>query len=139
MPPESARLPSIGESRLGHSYTMCLQQVWALPSLRASPVSTHPCRLLVQRLEFFHQLDRLPPLGMSVVHDRLLIVPNPRGYTPHSLSFIQFHTTPRPSPHDAMPELRPLVGGAQGTGDEAGNVSLDLCFPSPSFLSCKRS
>lgn len=90
-------------------------QVWSLPS-RTGGGGTEACRLLVQHLEFHGQLDRLPPLAMAASCGRLLLLPNPPGYTPASLSFLLFHTVPRPSPHDAVPELlaRPAKAFADG-------------------------
>ncbi len=91
-------------------------EVWALPPPPSTTTSSStspstgdeplsPCRLLLQRLEFRQQLDRLPPLGMAVAGDALVLLANPPGHAPASLPEMLFHTVPRPSPEQRIPEL----------------------------------
>lgn len=73
-------------------------QVWSLPFWcpNSSNEAPLPGRLMVQRLEFSQHLERLPPIAMTVTGSSLVLLPNPPDHTPRGLSFMLFHTMPRP-------------------------------------------
>lgn len=100
-------------------------EVWCLPPPAYRPGDLSPCRLLVQRLEYRQRLDRLPPIGMLVTRNALVLLANPPGHTPPSLPEMLFHTVPRPS-LARIPELSSGLGHCAGGSVEPGGVRVVL-------------
>jgi hypothetical protein len=67
-------------------------QVWTLPIGDVSP-----SRVLVQRLEYEGQLERLPPLDLVVTQSHLVLLPPPSGFNPVHLSEMLFRAASWPS------------------------------------------
>jgi len=98
-------------------------EVWCLPPPGQRPGNLSPCRLLVQRLEYRQRLDRLPPIGMLVTRNALVLLGNPPGHTPPSLPEMLFHTVPRPS-LARIPELSSGLGHCAGESVQPDGVRL---------------
>lgn len=98
-------------------------EVWCLPPPGHRPGELSPCRLLVQRLEYRQRLDRLPPIGMLVTRNALVLLANPPGHTPASLPEMLFHTVPRPS-LARIPELSSGLGHCAGGSLQPDGVRL---------------
>ena len=98
-------------------------EVWCLPPPGHRPGELSPCRLLVQRLEYRQRLDRLPPVGMLVTRNALVLLANPPGHTPPSLPEMLFHTVPRPS-LARIPELSSGLGNCAGGPVQPDGVRL---------------
>ena len=99
-------------------------EVWCLPPPGHRPGELSTCRLLVQRLEYRQRLDRLPPVGMLVTRNALVLLANPPGHTPASLPEMLFHTVPRPS-LARIPELSSGLGHCAGGPVQPDGVRLE--------------